>query len=81
MGSQKGLHWQAKQKLPCKNRSQEGKPSTLAVEESSLRDAQDPAFRSVTEEDGISQPELNAASFFQPSPTVMTHICQPIPTH
>lgn len=81
MGSQKGLHWQTKQKLPWKSRSQEGKPGTLAVEESSLRAAQDPALRSVTEEDGISQPELNAASFFQPSPVVMTYICQPIPTH
>lgn len=81
MGSQKGLPWQTKQKLPWKNRSQEGKPSTLAVEESSLRGAQDPALRSVTEEDGIGQPELNAASFFQPSPIVTTYICQPIPTH
>lgn len=61
--SQKASHWQTKQTLPRESKSQEEKPSPLAVEQSFLRDAWDSTFRSVTEEGGISQPELNIPLF------------------
>lgn len=68
MGSQKASHWQTKQTLPRENKSHEEKPSPLAVEESLLRDAWDPIFRPVTEEGGISSPELNVPSLLQSWP-------------
>ena len=79
--SQKASHWQTKQTLPRESKSQEEKPSPLAVGQSFLRDAWDSTFRSVTEEGGISQPELNIPSLLQPIPTVMANICQPVPAH
>ena len=43
VGSQKASHWQTKQTLPRGNKSQEEKPSPLAVEESLLKDASCPS--------------------------------------